>query len=456
MDDIDKLRQDIIHSETFCFYPFLELSTNPSGHVKPCCYFVGALPKTQTLSSHEDLYSITKDNTLEEVWNSEALIGVRKNLHQGTHVRNCHKCIRDGKASMRHRSISEYKNNVEVLKLVKESIDNNYVANHSPRRLELKPSNLCNLKCVMCNSYDSSQVAKELKELSSKFGGIEVEAGRYIKINPVVPGITENNISFNVDDTPDWSENKLVWESVTKIIPHLETLSFAGGEPTLIPFVEQTLRYCVDHGYAKNINVFISSNYTNINKSFVKLMPYFKKFELIASIDGIGTVNDYCRYPSKWSQVSKNFKTVKDMMGEHPNVKSLVNITVSMLNIMDLDQLLLWIDEQSKMQPYYKEWPYNINLLWSPGDQRVDNLPPNMRATVIAKLEDYKKQSVVLQEFPELVHKVNVVIEQLSKPYTDENAKLLAEFVSRVKTIDEHRGINITNYIPQLTEVFND
>jgi organic radical activating enzyme len=165
----------------------------------------------------------------------------------------------------------------------------------------------------MCNSYDSSQVEKELKDLVTKFKGIEVWAGRYIKISET-PGITESNRAFTDVDQPDWSNNQEVWDSVIKIVPNLEVLSFAGGEPTLIPFVENILKYCVDNGYAKNIKVFLSSNFTNIHKKFLDLMPHFKQFELIASIDGIEKVNDYCRFPSKWSQVSSNYLKAKQLM----------------------------------------------------------------------------------------------------------------------------------------------
>ena len=43
MNELDKFRRNIIDSDTFCFYPFLELSTNPAGHIKPCCLFTDVL-----------------------------------------------------------------------------------------------------------------------------------------------------------------------------------------------------------------------------------------------------------------------------------------------------------------------------------------------------------------------------------------------------------------------------
>ena len=278
MDDLDQLRKEILESETFCFYPFLELSTNPAGHVKPCCYY------RNTLSSNGSRINIINGSSLEDAWNSDDIKYIRKSLYEGSKDRNCDVCYRDQDASMRVRSIKEYKNDINTLRLVKNTIDNEFVAKHLPTRLELKPNNLCNLKCVICNSYDSSQVSKELKELSEKYKGIEVYNGRFIKISST-PGITEGNQAFHGIDVPDWSENEQIWNSFTKIVPGLEVLSFAGGEPTIMPFVPRALEYCVNAGYSKNISVFVASNFTNLNKQFLDLMPHFKKFELIASID---------------------------------------------------------------------------------------------------------------------------------------------------------------------------
>lgn len=453
MNKLDKLRHDILESETFCFYPFLELSTNPSGHVKPCCYYTNVLFEDVNNEDYEKSFNIAKNSTLEGTWNSKTMQSLRKDLAQGKPVRNCQTCYRDGSASMRVRSIQEYKNNIEVLNLVSKTIDNDFVAEHSPKRLELKPSNLCNLKCMMCNSYDSSQIGKELVELSNKYKGIEVHTGRFIEIKPENNGIKETNKAFIDVGAPDWSDNPQVWESFIKIVPGLEVLSFAGGEPTLLPFVHRALEYCVETGHSKHIHVFVASNYTNINKNFLKLMPEFKKFELIASIDGVGLVNDYCRYPSKWSQISENFSKAKQLM-TNSNIKIVVNITVNMLNVMNLDSLLFWIEDHAKEYPYYAEWPFNINLIFHPSEQRINSLPVDKRQLAISRLEKYKSVSKVLKEFPSLVDKIDLVINELKSAHTEEDATNLKVFVKRVKVLDDHRGINIGHYIPDLKDLF--
>jgi sulfatase maturation enzyme AslB (radical SAM superfamily) len=444
MDKLDQLRREIIDSETFCFYPFLEISTNPGGHLKPCCYYNSPL-----YHSDKKVISIFNGDSFDSAWNSHDMIELRKSLHQGTMPPACSVCERDGPASMRARSVQEYKNNINTLTLVQNTISNNYTAPHTPTILELKPSNLCNLKCVMCNSYDSSQIAKEIKELSKKFGGITVSTGRFIEISSA-PGITENNSAWHDVDQPNWEDHEVIWQNFERIVPYLEVLSFAGGEPTLMPFVMKALNYCVDNDYAKDITVFISSNFTNLNKNFFKLMPEYRKFELIASIDGYDRVNDYARFPSKWSQISKNYVEAKKYM-QYNNVKLLTNITVSVLNIVDLVDLLNWIEERADEHPYFKEWPYNINLISSPPDQHISLLADDLKELAVSRLESYLRSSKILQEFPGLDSKIHLLINELRKPGDN---RLFDKFKERIKVLDAHREINIQDYIPSIGSAF--
>lgn len=445
MDKIDNLRNEILKSKTFCFYPFLELSTNPAGHVKPCCYYADTL-KPELDSKVEDQFVISISGTnFEKVWNSQSLKDIRTKMYNGETLTPCDICYRDGLASMRQRSINEYKNNREILEKVYKTLDAHGHASHTPKRLELKPNNLCNLKCIMCNSYDSSQIAKELKGLAEKFGGIETNTGRFERVS-ATPGIKENNEDFAGIDVPDWSDNEEIWESFCKILPGVETLSFAGGEPPLMPWVSKALQYAVDNNLSKNINVHVATNLTNIHQSFLDFMPHFKKFELIASIDGTNKVQEYCRFPSKWNKLDSNFHKAKSYLN-FDGVKLTTNITVNILNVLNLTDLLYYIEERANEYPYYNEWPYNLNLLYYPEGQSVNNLSDDNKKLAIERLKEYKKKSLILNEFPGLVSKIDLVIQEIKKP---RNEKAFAIFQNRIKVLDDFRNINYKDYIPEL------
>jgi MoaA/NifB/PqqE/SkfB family radical SAM enzyme len=457
MTAFENLKQDILKNENFCFYPFLEISTRPNGVVFPCCYW----------NDHEHLSKLEKishESSILDLWNSARIVTIRNALAAGQRLSGCNICYRDGSASMRVRGIKESINNDLHLELVKNTIDNNGIAAHLPRRLELKPNNLCNLKCISCNAYDSSQIEDELKQLDEKHGGIKTHGGRYRHkvvdvLNKTAPGVWEGVIGEYV--LPDqrnlsWAESEKFWQDMMVVLPKIEVLSFAGGEPTLNPIVHKILSYCVENGYDKNIIVFLSSNFTNLKDDFFKLMKGFKRFELIASIDGIDKVQEYLRFPSKWSTIKRNFELAKTHMQSN-NTKLVTNITVSILNIFYIRQLLDYIDSTDRIEPKYHQWPYNINLLNMPFELQINWIPNELRKTIIADLEDYKHTSAVLRRFPGLKMKIDLLLTELEKPVDPILAnKQLRILYETITTLDENRKMNYKQCIPFLSEIFEN
>lgn len=451
MDGIDKFREQILESETFCFYPFLEISTRPNGVVNPCCYFA---EEEHIVFSKK----ISDTNTVNDFWNGQRFVNIRNSIANEQKLRGCHICYRDKDASMRIRSIRENINNREYLELALSTIKNNGIANYKPKRLELKPNNLCNLKCIMCNAYDSSQIEKELQDLNETHNGIKTRGGRYVHKATGNYGIWEGAVGEYVLPPMmdlDWANTGKFWNELEDIIPNLEVLSFAGGEPTLNPIVHKILQYCVDNDYSKNITVFISSNFTNLNKKFFETMPHFKKFELIASIDGINQVQEYVRHPSDWNTIKKNFETARSYMC-YPNVKILVNCTVNMLNIFYITDLLKYLDEKFLEYPYYQEWPYNINLLHYPEELRIEWIPEELRSDIIQKIVEYQSSSKVVKFFPDIKVKTDLLINVLEMERdtvkANHNLNVAYEILT---TLDKHRGVDFRLSVPFVDNILS-
>ena len=59
--------EEIKNSKTFCFYPYLQLSTVPSGFLKPCCFY------EDVLTDANDTKLKVDKNNLESVWNSDGI-----------------------------------------------------------------------------------------------------------------------------------------------------------------------------------------------------------------------------------------------------------------------------------------------------------------------------------------------------------------------------------------------
>jgi sulfatase maturation enzyme AslB (radical SAM superfamily) len=62
------------------------------------------------------------------------------------------------------------------------------------------------------------------------------------------------------------------------------------------------------------------------------------------SIDGIGKVNDYIRYPSQWSKIEKNLKMLDQAEG---NYKLWWASTIQVYNMVHLPEMMDWIIDQN-------------------------------------------------------------------------------------------------------------
>jgi hypothetical protein len=184
-------------------------------------------------------------------------------------------------------------------------------------------------------------------------------------------------------------------------------------------------------------------------------MPLFKKFELIASIDGTGPVLEYVRFPSKWNVIKNNFEVARNYM-KYDNVKILVNITVNMLNVFYLTDLLDYLETQFFEYPYYKEWPYNINLLYYPEELRIDFIPPDLRDPIIEKIYNYQNTSQVLKYFPDLKIKTDLILDVLKKDFDPTEAKFHLERLHTIlTTLDEHRNLSYKHSVPFVNDILN-
>ncbi len=414
---------------SICAYPFMQLSTVPAGFFRPCCYYSEML----TDKKGNNL-TVTKDR-VAAVWNGDDLRDIRKKMLAGDWLPCCRQCYAEeltSETSLRMRSLKDWIDHPTVHNAMIEAGKNDGFVTSSPLYLELKPGNLCNLKCRMCNQFDSSAVAAEIKELSKKYEGL------IAKDDPRLFDKSVLEVDFSIDQMPNWSHIPEFWDDIAKLLPSLEQLSFAGGEPTLLPEVQRLLEICVKEGYAKNICVYLSSNFTRLNQDFIELSRHFRLFEFIASIDGTGAVQEYIRYPSRWTNVAENFRRVKQLVRPH-QTKLLVNLTLQMYNIMSFTDVLDWLEELAKETPHFFQHPYAINVLYFPRYLAFDLLPESIRPIAIKRIEDYLARSALIPSLPGLGDRFSLLLQQLRQPLPPDYRERIQDFWNYTRMIDAHR-----------------
>ncbi len=438
----------IVEDPNFCAYPFVQISTVPAGFMRPCCFYAG------TLKNDDSSNANVSTNTFQNVWNNADFKKIRSQMISGKVVRECKQChVEDsfGGDSMRKRSLREWSWRSDFRQSVEQAISTDGRIESSVKFLELKPGNLCNLKCRMCNQFDSSKYASELKEIGAQFKGEKLTG------NPRI--FDEHNFEFDFDlsKMADWRNNTHIWSSFEKLAPELEVLSFAGGEPTLIEEVYKALKFCVENSYAKNITVYFASNFTQKMDRFLELAKNFKRFDFIASLDGKDHVQEYIRFPSKWSEVVENFAKTTQFASQHKAINVMVNMTLNIYNILYFTEFLTWL-EQDAFRAGLKEDPYNLNILMYPEYLSHKLLPDSLRTECLSKIQKYADQSWVVREKPHIAARIVQLKEMIaSKPEADINhQRLLGEFWIYTKILDQSRKQSFAKSFSALSEAIEE
>ena len=158
--------------------------------------------------------------------------------------------------------------------------------------------NVCNSACLTCNA-----------ELSTKIGGLTNK--KYIKIN-------------NVDR---------FWSLPLERIVHLD---INGGEPSHSKNYKHILANLPKNVKSVRLN-------TNCSTVLEELLPLTKRrvhVTVTVSLDGIGPVHDFVRWPIKWNKFYKNLQRYMEMP-----IKLNTWTTVSALNVDDLPNILAFVKE---------------------------------------------------------------------------------------------------------------
>jgi len=203
--------------------------------------------------------------------------------------------------------------------------------------------NICNSACQMCSA-----------RLSTKIGSLYTSD--YIKV--------DNNHLF-------------------KQVPRerIVELDLNGGEPTASPAYQSILNNLPEHIKILRVN-------TNGSRVLPNIEPILKrKIQVIVtlSLDGVGAVHDYVRWPVKWNKYTQIVEKYKRLQSQYKNLKLEAWTTLSALNAADFDNIVEYANSN------------NLNHSWA-----FLNTPEELDArntnylTLLAK-EKIKNQAVKKQ-----------------------------------------------------------
>lgn len=347
-------------NDAICAAPWVHQVVGTHGELRMCCFMA------------EGHGHVTE---FEEGWNSEFMRRSRLMMMQGKKVPECFICYNKekmGQESARTRYNNQFLGRQDIIERIEQTTDGG-VLDEKPIFLEVRFGNLCNLTCKMCNGLFSSQIAKDALRLK--------------QIDPEGYDLYSSAEDENQKLDYTWYELDEPWEYIDSIIPMLEVIHIAGGEPTLIQENMDFLRRCIDMGYAKNIRVHTVTNATNINQDFLDLIEEFEKFSLTLSIDSVGPGYEYIRYPGNWEKVRDNVERIL----ETSDSGVCFNLLVQAFNILDLPEIL---DEMIRLysQGIHVAHPWSLirpTCITGPDLFALKNLPPNVRELAAQRLKEW-------------------------------------------------------------------
>ena len=419
--------------KTYCSFPFQHQYIHMSGSVRLCC----ATMENATDKKGNRIHM--NNDSLQKIWNSDYMKEARLKMKNGEVLEACTKCIDQearGYKSMREESGQEENiNNVNA----DGSMDT------MPNSMELHFGNVCNLKCKMCGQDYSNQIGKEILQIGEKdkdfLKWVYKQSGNV------------NNWTNNLSVEYTWFRNeKTKNKLIDYVSKHITKLTIIGGEPTVIPEFYELLDYCYKNNTLQDKNITIVTNLTNTNPKMTQWLPKIKVWTIWASIDGLGDITEYIRYPSNFKKVVENLNFYKKLLLENNNGRIVFSPAVQLLNIHQLDDMLKWFIDFAD-----NHWGKQFNIswmsqVWYPRICNYDTAPKQYRYKVADKLEesiDY------FTKYNDISFFYNKQIENLRNSFIEESMEkhLQKAFIRYNDTQDKHRkGKTWRELLPELEQ----
>lgn len=344
--------------DTFCVLPWYskEFFKNKTS---PCCLLP---PNTDITQLKQDLLLGIKSSACNTCWKVEA----------------------SGAQSRRQMEnvFLDYKLDRDIDKVREDCI------NTVPDALlyQIYTSNLCNQACVTCNS-----------ECSTKWA--EIEKKMSITPKPAFYSIIQD-LDINY-----------------KTAKRIELL---GGEPLFDPRTFTVLEQLISHNNRDCFISLVTNGSISLTPDYQSLLSNFSDLNICVSIDGIGSVFEYMRWPAKWNVLTQNinqYRTVSKSVS--------VSYTISSLNALYYNETVEWFKQENLL--------YNHNIVTNIDWLRLDSTPK--------KLKKYLRE------------KNNIISTMLS----DSDGVDIKLYADKINQQDRAKRISIKDYMPEVADIiFNN
>ena len=389
-------------SKTFCIYPWIHLHAYPTGEAYPCCHAemgVGQVGNCRT-------------NTLEEIWQNNAMTKLRSDMLSETPNATCGRCYEQEESGFfSGRKSANKHHGHQIKKLETNPFEMTY--------WDIRFSNLCNLKCRSCGHIFSSQWYQDQVKLAG-------------------PEWKDRNSVLNYAGRTETD----MWTQLEPHLDYVEQIYFAGGEPLLMEEHYNILEELVKRGRF-DVRLIYNTNFTHTDLKGRSVFEYWKQFDSVAvgaSLDGMGPTGEYIRKGTNWAVVEQNRR---DMLAICPQVDFYISPTLSIMNALHLPDFHRdWV-EKGLLKPQ----DLNVNILQDPMHYRIDIATTEYKEQIKQKFLNHLEWLRPLDH----LHRATVGFESaVNFMMSTDNTNLIDTFWRKTHELDNIRNEFCLDVIPEL------
>ena len=399
----EKLKQ----SKHFCMMPWVHMHMWPAGYTYPCCMSDPDLP-----------IGNTQDQSLQEIWNGEQLRNIRLNMLQDKPSKECRRCYEleeSGMSTLRTGSLVNYPKHWDKVNSTQED---GSAGDVNLAYMDIRFSNLCNLKCRSCGPQFSSSWFEDHKQMYGK-----LDHPKILKVR---------------DDMKNFMDE------LDPLLASVERVYWAGGEPLITDEHYKILDKWIEMG-KRDVAMDYTTNFTQMRFKKKTAFEYWNAFDSVrvaASLDANHARGEYLRKNMDWDIVVQNRK---DMIEQCPQVYFELTPTVSVYNVLNLpDFHKEWIEE-GLLQPEN----IRINILLDPTYMRLQILPPWIKDRVRSR---YAEHIAYLKQFDTtkwVIKDYESILQFLETDRSDE----IRMFLFKTQKVDRLRIENVFEIFPELEDI---
>jgi organic radical activating enzyme len=276
----------------------------------------------------------------------------------------------------------------DLISIFEDCVDQkNYIQHY-----KIDTSNVCNATCITCGSGSSSAWGQLQKKHH-------------------LPALKNWSIS------PTQLQDQINYQTAKSII-------FRGGEPFLSSTNFHVLEQLLEHNNSDCFISFVTNGSITLTEYQKNLISQFKNKNFCFSIDGVGPVFEYMRYPLKWSALEKNIQYCRDN-----DILISVSYTISNVNVMYHDQTVEWF-RQNQLR-------FINNPVYTPLHFQPSALPAEIKKHIAGSMKDTQVASALLQQ------------------HSDQDEQNYQQFRIAISQQNQLKGIQMKDYLPELAELLD-